>query len=60
MDDTEIKLPPVEVNEELGTLSQRIDWGLRQLNVPNTWSITKGEGITVMVIDTGAILYILI
>ena len=53
MDDTEIKLPPVEVNEELGTLSQRIDWGLRQLNVPNTWSITKGEGITVMVIDTG-------
>ena len=52
MDDTEMKLPPVEVNEELGTLSQRIDWGLRQLNVPNTWSITKGEGITVMVIDT--------
>ena len=60
MDDTEIKLPPVEVNEELGTLSQRIDWGLRQLNVPNTWSITKGEGITVMVIDTGHILSILI
>ena len=53
MDDTEIKLPPVEVNEELGTLSQRIDWGLRQLNVPKTWSITKGDGITVMVIDTG-------
>ena len=47
------KLPEVEVNEELSTLSQRIDWGLKQLNVPATWSITKGEGITAMVIDTG-------
>ena len=46
-------LPDVEVNEELSTLSQRIDWGLKQLNVPATWSITKGEGVTAMVIDTG-------
>ena len=37
----------------MSTLSQRIDWGLRQLNVPSTWSVTKGKGITVMVIDTG-------
>ena len=49
----ELNLPKFEVNEKLGALSQRIDWGLRQLNVPKTWSITKGEGITVMVIDTG-------
>ena len=49
----ETKLPHYEKNEELGSLSQRIDWGLRQLNVPATWSITKGEGITAMVIDTG-------
>ena len=46
-------LPSIEINEEIGSLSQRIDWGLRQLNVPSTWSVTKGEGITVMVIDTG-------
>ena len=46
-------LPEYTINEELSTLSQRIDWGLKQLNVPATWSITKGEGITAMVIDTG-------
>tara|TARA_Y100001933_G_scaffold264388_1_gene329733 strand:+ start:1713 stop:2933 length:1221 start_codon:yes stop_codon:yes gene_type:complete len=51
--DEKTKLPHYEKNEELGSLSQRIDWGLRQLNVPATWSITKGEGITAMVIDTG-------
>ena len=49
----ELNLPKYEVNEQLSTLSQRIDWGLRQLNVPKTWSITRGEGITIMVIDTG-------
>ena len=49
----ETKLPEYNKNEELGSLSQRIDWGLRQLNVPSTWSVTKGEGITAMVIDTG-------
>ena len=47
------QLPKVDINEEMSTLSQRIDWGLRQLNVPSTWSVTKGKGITVMVIDTG-------
>ena len=55
----ETKLPEYNKNEELGSLSQRIDWGLRQLNVPSTWSVTKGEGITAMVIDT-VILCILI
>ena len=53
------QLPKVDINEEMSTLSQRIDWGLRQLNVPSTWSVTKGKGITVMVIDT-VILCILI
>jgi subtilisin family serine protease len=53
MKDDELKLPEFKVNETMSTLSQRIDWGLRQLNVPKTWSITRGEGITVMVIDTG-------
>jgi len=53
MRDDELKLPEFKVNETMSTLSQRIDWGLRQLNVPKTWSITRGEGITVMVIDTG-------
>jgi subtilisin family serine protease len=46
-------LPEYTINEELSSLSQRIDWGLKQLNVPATWKITKGDGITAMVIDTG-------
>ena len=47
------KLPEFEINETMNSLSQVIDWGLKQLNVPATWSITRGEGITAMVIDTG-------
>jgi len=46
-------LPSYEVNEEISALSQVIDWGLKQLNVPAAWSITRGGGITAMVIDTG-------
>ncbi len=28
-------------------------WAIQSLNVPETWKITKGKGVTVMVIDTG-------
>ena len=49
----ETKLPFLQINEEMTSLSQRVDWGLKQLNVPATWSVTKGEGVTAMVIDTG-------
>jgi len=49
----ELSLPKYEVNETVSSLSQKIDWGLKQLNVPDTWKVTRGEGITVMVIDTG-------
>lgn len=50
-----IKLPKVTVerNFRLNDLNQVVDWGLKQLNVPETWQITRGEGVTVMVIDTG-------
>jgi subtilisin family serine protease len=46
-------LPKVEVNDTFATLSQVVDWGLRQSNVPETWKITQGEGVEVLVIDTG-------
>jgi subtilisin family serine protease len=51
--DKKTKLPPFTIGESISTLSQKIDWGLKDTNVPNTWTITKGEGITCMVIDTG-------
>ena len=43
--DNETQLPKYEKNEELGSLSQRIDWGLKQLNVPSTWSLQKERGL---------------
>jgi len=48
-----VKLPPFEVTHVVSSLSQVTGWGIHQLNVPKTWSITKGAGICVMVIDTG-------
>ena len=48
-----VRLPKVEIHGRFGSLSQVVDWGLKQMNVPDTWSVTQGEGITVMVIDTG-------
>jgi subtilisin family serine protease len=49
----DIFLYPFEVKKVLSTLSQSQGWGIKQLNVPETWKTTKGSGITVMVIDTG-------
>lgn len=46
-------LYPFEVKHVLSTLSQNMGWGITQLNVPDTWTVTKGKGIKVMVIDTG-------
>ncbi|WP_428564111.1 MAG: S8 family peptidase [Solidesulfovibrio sp. DCME] len=31
-----------------------VDWGLEALGVPGLWSMTRGEGIKIGVIDTGA------
>lgn len=51
----DIFLYPFEVKHVVSTLSQTTGWGIKQLNVPDTWKITKGQGIKVMVIDTGYI-----
>lgn len=49
-----VKLPPFKVNHVVSALGGQIQgWELKQLRVPQTWKYTKGEGITVMVIDTG-------
>lgn len=52
-DTNQPKLPPFEVTHVVSSLSQVKGWGLQQLNVPKTWTITKGKGVVVMVIDTG-------
>jgi subtilisin family serine protease len=48
-----VKLPPFKVRNVVTSLSQIIDWNVKQLSVPNTWTITQGEDIVVLVIDTG-------
>ncbi len=48
-----VKLPPFVVKHVVATLSQTTDWGLLNLNVPTTWTISAGKGITVLIIDTG-------
>lgn len=52
-DELKTTLPPFTTKEVVATLSQLTGWGVQQLNVPNTWKISKGLGITVMVVDTG-------
>jgi subtilisin family serine protease len=49
----DIFLYPYEVQEEVSTLSQSQGWHVKQLRVPETWTVTRGKGKVVMVIDTG-------
>lgn len=48
-----IKLPPFKIEKVFSTLSQTIDWSLKKLNIPETWKVTQGEGIKVLILDTG-------
>lgn len=36
-----------------GKNGQIIDWGIRQNKIPDTWKNSQGEGVRVLVIDTG-------
>ena len=49
----EVRLPDFKVEEVFNSFSQSLDWGLKHHNIPNTWKVTQGEGITIAVIDTG-------
>lgn len=48
-------LPPYTLHEvgNIETLSDSYQWGLINLNVPEIWKDTQGEGIRVMILDTG-------
>ena len=51
--DKQVILPPHEPQYILSTLSQKQGWGIKQHNIPKTWTITQGEGMKAVVIDTG-------
>jgi subtilisin family serine protease len=48
----EIRLPDFEITEVVSSLSEVVDWGLINAGVPNTWTKTQGEGVTVFLLDT--------
>ena len=52
--DYEFTLPPFTAEPiDFISLSQSVDWGLKKLKIPEIWKETEGEGITIVVIDTG-------
>jgi len=46
-------LYPFEVRYSMGVYTERMNYGLRLQGVPEQWKLSKGEGVTVAVIDTG-------
>lgn len=49
----EATLSSFTVNETLSSYPSHYGWGIKALNVPETWKITEGDEIVVYVIDTG-------
>lgn len=54
--DPVFKLPPFKVEQIFVTMAETQDWGLRLFGIPGLWSRSKGEGVKVAVLDTGAAL----
>lgn len=54
-EDNFFHLPPHTVDKifQFRPLSQSIDWGISSLLIPELWTITKGAGVVVSVLDTG-------
>jgi minor extracellular protease Epr len=50
-----IVLPPDEIisTGSIATLSEIIDWGIIDIDIPKLWKKNRGESINVMVCDTG-------
>ena len=50
-----VHLPPYRVEFGAAPLSSKdgVDWGVESYGIPELWKRTKGEGVTVAVIDTG-------
>jgi len=48
-----ILLPHFDINFMMMSISERKNYGIELHNVPESWKITRGEGIRVAIIDTG-------
>lgn len=47
------RLPPYRVQMVQTALAETLDWGLRFAGVDEEWSLSKGAGVRVAVLDTG-------
>ncbi len=50
------RLPPFTVEQLFVSMAETQDWGLKLFGIPQIWTRTKGEGVRVAVLDTGAAL----
>ena len=53
---SDYRLPPVRFDSppmDVSSLSQQTDWGLKQHRIPELWKRSAGEGVLVIVLDTG-------
>lgn len=50
-----VSLPPysVAIASSLQSKQARVDWGLHAYGVPSVWSHSKGDGVTIAVVDSG-------
>lgn len=50
------RLPPFRIDSEVLSLAgdQKIDWGVLAHSVPESWKHSRGKGVRVAVLDTGA------
>lgn len=49
-------IPPVRIDSQpmdIRSLSQQIDWGLRERAIPDLWKRSAGAGVLVVILDTG-------
>ncbi len=53
---SEYSLPPVRLDSppmDAHSLAQQIGWGLRERSMPEIWQRSAGEGVLVIILDTG-------
>jgi subtilisin family serine protease len=43
----------LEKREIVDSITDDLDWGLKAINAPEVWMKTKGEGVKILLIDTG-------
>jgi subtilisin family serine protease len=48
------ELPPFRVEQVFTILSETMNWGMSSEGIPDMWKITRGLGVKIAILDTGA------